>query len=221
MLELVLFWMLAAGVVVAGIGHFWLLLRAFRVRLRWGFLVLLVPPASLLFLYSRHDRARAPFAVIGLGVLLMAAPYGVNAWYQHHLDLGPREKIVDGELHLTLTGWDRDDYSVLRFRPQTVVLQMANSDVTDATLLHLHSLKQLRELDLNDTQITDDGLKTLATLRELQILRLRATPITEAGFRESLLGMSSLRQLDLRQTAVTRATVKEWRDQQPDRRALR
>ena len=33
------------------------------------------------------------------------------------LDLGPREKLVDGQRHLTLTGWDRKDYSILKLIP--------------------------------------------------------------------------------------------------------
>ena len=52
------------------------------------------------------------------------------------IDLGPREKIVDRELHVTLTGWNRNtaDYVVLRSKPDIVVLQMANPDVTDLAM---------------------------------------------------------------------------------------
>ena len=80
------------------------------------------------------------------------------------LDLGPREKLVNGEQHLTLTGWDRKDYSILRHKPDTVVLQMANPDVTDQTLEPLKEMKALQELDLNGTQVTDAGLVVLKDL---------------------------------------------------------
>lgn len=221
MLELVLFWMLVAGIVIGGLGHFWLLLRAFGVSMGWGLFVLFVPPASLLFLFAHWPKARKPFAVVGLGAALMAAPYGVNAYFEHFVDLGPREKIVDGELHITLTGWDQSDYSLLKYRPKTRVLQMANADVSDATLEYLKSMPRLEELDLNDTQITDEGLKLLATFPELAILRLRGTKITEDGFRSHLLDKESLRELDLRKTPVSRPTVKEWREKQEGRKALR
>jgi len=60
-----------------------------------------------------------------------------------------RERLVDGQAHLTLTGWDRDDYSVLQARPQTVVLQMANADVTDekAPQLIAETLKVQKEFN--------------------------------------------------------------------------
>ena len=74
------------------------------------------------------------------------------------VDLGPRDKNVDGERHVTLTGWDRGDYSVLRLMPDVSVLQMANADVTDDVLEGLRGMKNLHELDLNGTQVTDAGL---------------------------------------------------------------
>ena len=42
--------------------------------------------------------------------------------------------MVDGQQHLTLTGSDRKDYSVLKLKQDVAVLQMANPDVTDQSL---------------------------------------------------------------------------------------
>jgi hypothetical protein len=209
-----------AGFLILLVCWLWLIVRAFRVRVWWGIGLLLCPPLVLLFLLWHGRRAAAPLLGLLLGGVILAVPYGVNYYEQRFVDLGPRERIVDGELHLTLTGWDGTDYAVLRTKPQTVVLQMANENVTDETLQNLRGMAQLRELDLNDTKITDEGLRTLSELPRLETLRLRGTPITEEGFRQFLLPMASLKELDLRQTKVTSKTVREWRAAQPDRKAL-
>ena len=73
------------------------------------------------------------------------------------------EKIVDGQRHLTLTGWDRKDYSILKLKPDVVVLQMANPDVTDESLESLQEMKALQELDLSGTQVTDAGSRSSRT----------------------------------------------------------
>ena len=186
-----------AGAALVALGVLWFLIAAINWR-----------------------KAVRPLLLMLLGVVVAAVPFGVNYYYQRHLNLGPREKVVDGELHITLTGWDRSDYSVLQDRSQTVVLQMANPDVDDATLQYLKGMKQLEELDLNDTQVTDEGLRTLSELPRLEALRLRKTPITDEGFRKYLLPMESLKQLDLRGTKVASKTVREWKAAQPDRKAL-
>ena len=103
-------------------------------------------------------------------------------------------------------------------RPDTVVLQLANPDVTDATLAYLQTLTQLRELDVNDTQITDAGLELLSRLPALQILRLRGTKITDPGFRQYLDGKDTLLELDLRGTEVASKTLRAWKARQKERR---
>jgi hypothetical protein len=136
------------------------------------------------------------------------------------VDLGPRERLVEDERHLTLTGWDRHDYGLLADRPDVVVLQMANADVTDETLIALPRFDRLRELDLNDTAITDAALAWIAALPALERLRLANTAITETGFRTALMPHERLRELDLQGTAVSADTVSAWMGAAPGRRAL-
>lgn len=229
MRELILTGILVAGVVFLTIGHLWVLIRAFQTKWSWGVLVFLIPPLVLLFAARHFPRARGPLAMMGLGVLLMAGAYGSNALAERFVDLGPRDKIVEVEVegstrkerHVTLTGWDKSDYTVLRRRPDVVVLQMANPDVSDETLSLLREFKELRELDLNDTGVTDAGLPILASLPSLTELRLRGTKITDEGFRQHILPKPGLKKLDLRQTAVSRETVSEWKKAEEGRRALR
>ena len=154
-------------------------------------------------------KGLAPLALIGCGLIATALPLVHQAIVP--VDLGPREKIVDGQRHITLTGWDRKDYGFLGSKPDIVVLQMANPDVTDQTLELLRKMDHLQELDLNNTQVTDAGLKVLKDLPALRSLRLKNTKITDRGFREFLTGKDSLMQLDLRGTAVSQETAQAWR----------
>ena len=217
-MEKYLAYLVILGVTLAAVGWLWLVVRAFRVRTAWGVAILLVPPLALVFLAGNTRRAAGPLVVLALADIVTAAPYGVNWYAQRYIDLGPREKLVEGELHITLTGWDKDDYSVLTARPDVVVLQMANADVTDATLEHLRGLQKLRELDLNDTQVTDQGLAVLAALPELQIIRLRKTKITDEGFRTHLLAKESLQELDVRETHLASKTMRAWKEVRKDTR---
>jgi Leucine-rich repeat (LRR) protein len=191
-----------AGVALLLVGGLWAAARALRRR----------------FAPGRPSSTRAPLIALGLGLFLLAGPPVYMLLVP--IDLGPRDKVVAGERHLTLTGWDRKDYSELTKRPDVVVLQMANPDVTDATLAYLKGLDRLKELDLNDTKITDEGLKILKDLPALATLRLKNTKITNAGFRDALAGKESLRQLDLTGTAVDRETVEAWKKAKPGRRAM-
>ena len=212
------FLLLLAGVALGAWGFLWLVVAAFRQRVVWGLAVLLLPPLALPFLLTHFRKAAKPLGVILAGALVVGTTYAVNYYYAHHPDLGPREKRVDGELHITLTGWDRTDYAVLETKPDTVVLQMANADVTDQDLEHLKGMRRLRELDLNDTQVTDAGLATVSELPQLQVLRLRKTRVTDQGFRDHLGSKDSLLELDLRETAVASISLREWKAKDKERR---
>lgn len=206
------------GLALVGLGFLVLLVVAFRTRFWWGLLVFVFPPAGLVFILRHPRPCVVPATVLFLGVLMAAGPPAVSRLLP--VDLGPRERTVEGELHLTLTGWDRKDYSVLRQKSHAVVVQMANPDVDDRTLDYLSGMNHLRELDLNHTKVTDVGLRKLREISTLESLKLRDTPVTDAGFRESLGAMTSLRQLDLSGTRVSRELVQAWKDGKPGRRAL-
>ena len=185
------------GLLLAIAGLFWCLAQLVRGRLK---------------------KLALPFATLVLGIALIAVPAVISRAMV--VDLGPRERVVQDERHITLTGWDRDGYDVLLGKTDTVVLQMANADVNDDTLQWLTGMAQLRELDLSDSAISDAGLAKLSALRALESLRLRGTQITDDGFREHILGMSSLVNVDVRQTMVLPETIEEWKGMQDGRRAF-
>lgn len=209
---------LGLGAVLGLIGFLWLVVRAFRAHLVWGLVCLAFPPAAILFAVFHFRRAANPLMLLLVATLLMGGTLGLSYFLTQHASLGPREKIVDGELHLTLTGWDRTDYELLRTKPDTIVLQMANPDVTDETLQCLQGMSRLRELDLNDSQITDAGLPLLSRLPALRILRLRKTRITDQAFREHLAGKKTLLELDLRETEVASKTLRAWKAENKEQR---
>jgi hypothetical protein len=219
-------WVLLVGIVVVLIASVWLLIAAFRTRVWWG-LLCLIPPLFLLFVIFRWRRARWPFGALLLGLLLLGAAGGI-VWFSAS-QLVEHDQIVKEEVdgkevvgrHLTLNGWGKKTYAGLLAKPDTVVLQMANPDVTDDTLVYVLPMQGLYELDLDDTQITDRGLALLKNLPHLERLHLKGTHITDAGFRENLLPIGSLMELDLRETAVEKDTVKEWRQAKEGRRARR
>jgi len=217
-------YILAVGAVLSVLGYLWLLVRAWRVDWRWAVGILLVPLVLPVFVFMKFRHAALPTLLLLLGVAMAGGTVGVNLYLAHHIDLGPREKIVDGERHITLTGWDNppEDYVLLETKPDTVVLQMANSDVTDATLEYLVGLSELKELDLNDTQITDDALALIAQLPRLRLLRLRGTKVTDEGFQQHLMNKDTLRELDVRETGIASKTLRKWKSTQKEvRRVLK
>lgn len=160
-----------------------------------------------------------PALVVLAGLIVAALPPVYSRWAG--VDLGPREKVVDGKREITLTGWDRSDYSFLRSKTDLVVLQMANPDVTDETLKSLAGLDRLEILDIHDTQVTDRGLTILKALPALSTLYLKNTKITDQGFRDNLAAKESLVRLDLTGSGVSRASCDLWLKAKKGRRVLR
>lgn len=166
-----------------------------------------------------RSRHKSPFVFLVLfGLALGAAPYAYNHFAKTPLAM--YKKQVDGEWHVTVTGWDKSaaDYALLKQETETVVLQMANRDVTDAALANLNDMVFLKELDLSDTAITDAGLAEVARLPSLEILRLSGTKITDEGFRTHLMPRDWLREIDLSKTGVKSKTVREWISVYPEKR---
>jgi hypothetical protein len=214
----ILFYGSLAGLTLLLIGWIWLVRVAWRQRRAWGLGVLILPPAGLLFAVAHWPAARRPFLLGLVGLVAAATPPVLNRLLP--VDLGPRDVLVEGERHLTLTGWDRKDYGVLRQRPDTVVLQMSNPDVTDDTLALVAGLAALRELDLSNSAVTDAGLARLAELPQLERLRLANTGITDSGLQAHLASHPTLRELDLRGAQVSKEAITAWRGAKPARRAL-
>jgi hypothetical protein len=212
---------LVLGFALGCAGYVWLLSRAFRDGNWWGTLIFFLPPLALLYLVLHLRRSLAPIAVMLVGACVVFVPFGVKYFPRWFIDLGPRVKEVDGETHLTLTGWDRKDYAaILGAWPDAAVVQMANPDVTDETVKALTGFRKLKFLDLDNTEVTDEGLEVIARLPALEVLRLRNTKVTDAGFREHLAGMKSLRVVHYRGTGIQKTTLSDWKQRKDGRKFL-
>lgn len=162
-------------------------------------------------------RLLAPVALLGVGLVLGLAPFVAQRAYLAIVGLGERERVIDGERALNLTGWDRRGYAILAEKPDVAILEMGNPDVTDATLELLAGLPQLRELTLNDTAVTDAGLATLARLPKLESLRIARTRITPEGVQRFLdAPPPRLRQVDVSGNDVPTAILRRWKNAAAD-----
>jgi hypothetical protein len=83
-------------------------------------------------------------------------------------------------------------------------LDLSGTKVTDAGLTHLRKFRGLQDLELWGTQVTDTGLISLKELRDLQRLGLGTTKVSDAGL-VHLKQIKGLQVLDLRHTHVTDA----------------
>lgn len=186
-----------AGLAAALGGLLWLFVRAVAVALG----------------LRGAKRLLGPLVLLGVGLVVGAAPF---AWQRLHMavvGLGERERLVDGVPALNLTGWDRRDYDILRRKRDVAILEMGNADVTDDTLSLLLELPNLRELTLNDSGVTDAGLPVLARLGRLESLRLARTRVTPDGVRDFLAAPPPrLRQIDVSGNRIPTAILRAWRN---------
>ena len=66
------------AIVLAGIGHLWWIIAAFRVSVVWGLLVLFVPIMPLMFLLVHWEDARRPFYCVLLALVALVPPVILN-----------------------------------------------------------------------------------------------------------------------------------------------
>jgi hypothetical protein len=88
-----------------------------------------------------------------------------------------------------------------------VEVDLDGKPVTDADLVHVKPLADLRILNLSGTAVTDAGLKELTSLSRLKFVYLFNTNITDAGM-EALQALPRLEVLCLDQTQITDVGLK-------------
>lgn len=220
-MEYAAFCILVVAALTAAAGWVWFLIAAFRHGWGWGIGALLFPPVALVYIPLRYARYDGPFALLLLAGALAGEALGLG-YYERLTMFRERDRLIEGERHLTLTGWDKRNYAVLRDCRDVAQLYMANKDVTDDTLKYLEGMHQLKVLDLDNTRITDAGLAVLARLPALTKLRLRNTAVTDAGFRQHLMGLPNLKEVTVPRPPVSPdgvkdGTLRKWKKEQPER----
>ena len=91
---------------------------------------------------------------------------------------------------------------------EVVGVDLRHAQVTDAGLVHLTGLANLKKLYLRGTQITDAGLVHLKGHKSLQWVSVYSTPVTDAGLTH-LMDCKNLTAIDTRGSRVTMKGVEE------------
>jgi len=89
-----------------------------------------------------------------------------------------------------------DDGLVYIEKAPLEILILAETQITDAGMVHVAKMKQLQSLDLYDTKIGDAGLAQLSGLTSIQVLKIGGTQVTSAGL-GYLLPLKLLKELDV------------------------
>ena len=97
-------------------------------------------------------------------------------------------------------------------------LNLRDTKITGAGLVHLKGLAKLRELHLERTAVGDEGIENLAGLLNLEYLNLYKTKITDKSLAH-LSGLKKLRRLYVWQTGVTDAGVGKLEQALPELKA--
>lgn len=77
-----------------------------------------------------------------------------------------------------------DFVKVLQVLPHLTTLEFKSPKITDAALLQIKRMSQLRSLTLENAAITDAGAAHLKDLTYLETLNLKGTKITDAGIKD-------------------------------------
>ncbi|MES2790456.1 MAG: SUMF1/EgtB/PvdO family nonheme iron enzyme [Planctomycetota bacterium] len=85
-------------------------------------------------------------------------------------------------------------------------ISLADTGISDMSLLRLKGLVNLQELDLAGTAVTDLGLETVGSFKSLRKLNLQGTYVTGAGL-VHLVGAKKLADLDLSRCPVKDASL--------------
>ena len=111
------------------------------------------------------------------------------------------------EIGFQFSGRNLDDKGLAKvgaLERQVILLNLRDTQITDAGMPHLAKLTQLQRLHLERTAVTDAGLAYLSELKELTYLNLYGTKISDQGLRH-LINLRKLENVYLWETDVTDA----------------
>ena len=210
------------GTLLGFVGTLWLIRNAYRTR-RWlGVLLALTFFLGTALIYGLicFRQNKRPLMLVLAGMIIGAIPFAGGHAFEFVFGVGERERIIDGERYLTLTGWDRTDYfMILSLKKDVVVLELGNPDVTDQTLTPLSEMPRLKELTLNDTMVTDAGLVFLRKLPALERLRLARTKVTKEGIAAFLAEPPpKLKHIDVSGNSIPASALRKWKNADPEHR---
>ena len=130
------------------------------------------------------------------GGLVLPSPGGRNQW-DIQFQLRGRDLTDDGLADVARLG-------------NVVELNLRDTKITSAGLVHLKGLAKLTRLHLERTNVGDEGIANLTKLTTLEYLNLYGTKITDKSL-DHLAGLKNLRQLYVWQTDVTDAGIAKFK----------
>ena len=217
------------GVVLLAMLLWWLVALVFRRRFQFGIRTLLVLtvavalPCSWLAEEMKKAREQSQ-AVRAIEKLSGSADYdgqsGKNRFSSPNVSTPERTRLQnllgDDFLHdVVIVDLDYSKYGGekpvtdaglvhLRGLTQLKSLSLGGADVTDAGMANVVGLTQLERLTLSETKISDAGLANIAHLAQLDELWLDGTKVTDAGM-VHLARLTQLHELWLDNTEITDA----------------
>ena len=134
------------------------------------------------------------------GGLVLPSPGGKNQW----------------DIQFQLRGRDLTDAELANVAKlgNVVELNLRDTKITSAGLVHLKGLAKLTRLHLERTNVGDEGIANLTKLTTLEYLNLYGTKITDKSL-DHLAGLKNLRQLYVWQTDVTDAGIAKFKKALP------
>ena len=134
------------------------------------------------------------------GGLVLPSPGRENQW-DIQFQLRGRDLTDDGLADVAKLG-------------NVVELNLRDTKITSAGLVHLKGLAKLTRLHLERTNVGDEGIANLTKLTTLEYLNLYGTKITDKSL-DHLAGLKNLRQLYVWQTDVTDAGIANFKKALP------
>ena len=134
------------------------------------------------------------------GGLVLPSPGRENQW-DIQFQLRGRDLTDDGLADVARLG-------------NVVELNLRDTKITSAGLVHLKGLAKLTRLHLERTNVGDEGIANLTKLTSLEYLNLYGTKITDKSL-DHLAGLKNLRQLYVWQTDVTDAGIAKFKKALP------
>ena len=134
------------------------------------------------------------------GGLVLPSPGRENQW-DIQFQLRGRDLTDDGLADVARLG-------------NVVELNLRDTKITSAGLVHLKGLAKLTRLHLERTNVSDEGIANLTKLTTLEYLNLYGTKITDKSL-DHLAGLKNLRQLYVWQTDVTDAGIAKFKKALP------
>ncbi|MCP4192586.1 MAG: hypothetical protein GY768_18380 [Planctomycetaceae bacterium] len=124
------------------------------------------------------------------------------------------------DFHLRGRALNDDQLSRLAKLKNVVALNLSNTKITSAGLVHLQDFDKLRWLHLEKTQVGDDGIDYLSQLPNLEYLNLYSTNITDKSL-EKLSQSKRLARLYVWQTSVTDTGIAKLKKAIPQLKIVR